>query len=753
MTSEQISKIFLKLFALNWRDSATDHGIKKLLSQVKERKQVIWWKLIKAWFFVFENDIPAVFTLLEGVIEKESANPFALLLKARILSNELGHHGEAIDIYDQILLQKVKNSNKNRQIRSQAQFFRGATYGKMKKFEEEIAVYDELIQSHGDDPELTIREQVASAMVNKGATYGKMKKFEEAIAVCDELIQSHGDDPELRDDPELTIREQVAKAFLGKAFSYVILSKKPQEILEILALVDDKINQIETKSKELAELATFAFSLRSSLLAGDDSTETEQAKAKAKESTKGHLSYNLKVILDSVFKYFDEEKRKDYFNRIDEAKARTDRFLMDESLFARESSFLLILRQWNSYTPTIPAIEEADRGGGYFIRHGGEGIIIDPGYDFIDNFYRAGGRMCDIDHIIVTHAHDDHTAEFEALLMLLHKYNERQKKENKKRVCLYLSIGAQRKFSGLLNLRDPKIKKFTTLVWAGSGSEQFVSINDKTTLYVLPAFHDDVITRDTSIGLGFILQVQDKKRRIVFTSDSGLYPRKYDRAGEPQYYDQNNSRPQLDTGPGKALYEQYPEALKLPDLLITHIGSIKEQEFGKPELFPDRQEGQWYYPNHLGMLGTLTMLHQIQPMVAIISEFGSELKGFVYELVHEIIGKALEERQEDDAPDGIKTFVIPGDLTIAYDISNGRLLRHDTCEFGDINQLTCRKGRGYKPKHDKGADEYDVDPLDLEECTYIFKKADNFSEEDDNKVTKQYFKKYCNNQLPFHAKK
>ena len=47
-------------------------------------------------------------------------------------------------------------------------------------------------------------------------------------------------------------------------------------------------------------------------------------------------------------------------------------------------------------------------------------------------------------------------------------------------------------------------------------------------------------------------------------------------------------------------------------------------------------EGRWYYDNHLGLLGTLTMLHQLNPEAAVISEFGSELKGFHIELVEKL---------------------------------------------------------------------------------------------------------------------
>ena len=63
----------------------------------------------------------------------------------------------------------------------------------------------------------------------------------------------------------------------------------------------------------------------------------------------------------------------------------------------------MVLRKWNSFTPAIPSAEdERSLGGGYFVWHKGKGIVIDPGYNFIENFYDAGCRICDIDTVIIT---------------------------------------------------------------------------------------------------------------------------------------------------------------------------------------------------------------------------------------------------------------------------------------------------------------------------------------------------------------
>jgi len=77
---------------------------------------------------------------------------------------------------------------------------------------------------------------------------------------------------------------------------------------------------------------------------------------------------------------------------------------------------VLVLRRWNSYTPSLAKAPVRSRGGGYFllVPVDGEprrlGIVVDPGFNFLENFLDAGFCVDDIDVIVVTHAHPDHSA-------------------------------------------------------------------------------------------------------------------------------------------------------------------------------------------------------------------------------------------------------------------------------------------------------------------------------------------------------
>ena len=119
------------------------------------------------------------------------------------------------------------------------------------------------------------------------------------------------------------------------------------------------------------------------------------------------------------------------------------------------------------------------------------------------------------------------------------------------------------------------------------------------------------------------------------------------------------------------------------------------------DLSPE-QEGQWYYADHLGMLGPLTMLDKLRPRSAIISEFGAELRGFHIELV-ERIAEAIHDKQHNDGVTPM-TFVVPGDLTMVYHIVEDKFLCHENCSWHRPEELICRKSREWVTDTPPGCD-------------------------------------------------
>ena len=364
---------------------------------------------------------------------------------------------------------------------------------------------------------------------------------------------------------------------------------------------------------------------------------------------------------------------------------RLAEFLSPDSRFSKDCSLLMVLRRWNSYTPALPASpdDERSRGGGYFICHNGHGTVIDPGFNFIENFHQAGGRICDIHNIVLTHAHPDHTAEFETLRTLLFEYNDNIRQLNKKRaeqapalpplpvkrVRFFLNNGAFRKFAGMLDLRE---HEFTDrLITLNRGSE--FELLGGGRLHALPAYHDELLSRDQAVGLLLTLGTTDDPRRILFTSDTGLFPL------QPEVRKPTADASQPDSEIGRQ-YQKVAAAGQV-DVMLVHIGSIKPDEFdSQKERITDA-----CYANHLGIIGTARVIAMCRPKLAVVSEFGEEMRDFRFALIKDLRDTILKLYFQDKGVPSPQ--VVPGDLAFVYDIKNRTVLDCVTRDWSSADTI------------------------------------------------------------------
>lgn len=125
----------------------------------------------------------------------------------------------------------------------------------------------------------------------------------------------------------------------------------------------------------------------------------------------------------------DMHKTQDEFNSL----------LISGEKLKNDDTKLYILRRYNSYTPILPRNNKDSKGGGYFLIHKGKGIVIDPGYDFLENFLKHKYnkenndffRLNHINAIIITHAHNDHYGDFDSIQNMVYQYNKRIKLNKK----------------------------------------------------------------------------------------------------------------------------------------------------------------------------------------------------------------------------------------------------------------------------------------------------------------------------------
>lgn len=340
----------------------------------------------------------------------------------------------------------------------------------------------------------------------------------------------------------------------------------------------------------------------------------------------------------------------DYSNVISRCKDNKDlSAYIQETQDEASCDELVILRRWNSYTPLITN----SKGGGYFVRIDGYGIVIDPGHDFIKNFKEAGYCFADIDIILISHAHDDHTADLEAIINMQYRFNkalretvlrrdfakerkistseidddenfrkivDERYEASKKRIVFYTSSGVYRKYKGMLDSMDNfqhhedqsvlenLLKSKKEIHLTEMSFDDCVRITDSVSIRAIRAFHKDLISECES--LGFVIETTNTA--LVYTGDTAWCS-----SCNETLQEQYNS-----------LYQQYKYNKRI--VLLAHLGGFKDYE--NNYLIPLNITSRVYYDNHLGRLGLAKLIESLKPDICLISEFGEEFNGIRIEL-------------------------------------------------------------------------------------------------------------------------
>jgi len=641
MDETAIRDKYLGLFSIPWDSPSIVEPLEQLRKQAEDAGLDVWVRLIDARLLRAQRRFAEGLSLLETVLGSEPDNPHALFLKGALLGQDPDHRPEAIAAFDALIAAlSPEDDRPSRQIVAMALVNKGVALGLMDNLQEALPCFNELIRRFADSPEPPLPEQVASALYNKGVALGQMDKPQDALAAYDDVIRRFGD------SPQADLRETIARALLSRGLIHFQMGKRDEAITDLNA-----VNARADAPRWIQELSL----VLQSTLGSDRPAETAQAAA------------DLPVEIDAA-------TRQAFKGALEAGRERKSYFFDLQSRFRPDESFLLVLREWNSFTPAIPDEGEAARGGGYFIRHKGTGIVIDPGFDFLEIFHEAGGRLCDIDHIVITHAHNDHTADLEAILTLLYEFNDKHKNDpdRQKKVKLYLSQGAARKLSGIIQLRGCSyISEVVTLNRGRSDEPQRIPITHEIALTVLPAYHDDVVTADYSVGLGFQFDFPDGHRRVIFTGDTAVLPGK--------------------DSPQTPIHATYPEPFREPgsaDLVVAHIGSIEPYELegplgtlsGPERAYVPPESPKTFYDKHLGLRGTFLVFYALRPKAGLVSEFGEEMKSIWIKAV-----RAIGQKLRDLPPQPIPVFA--GDPIIIYNIAKGTFLCHEDQEFHEPSQL------------------------------------------------------------------
>ena len=305
----------------------------------------------------------------------------------------------------------------------------------------------------------------------------------------------------------------------------------------------------------------------------------------------------------------------------------------------RDKPQLEILQRWNSYTPILADVKAPSRGGGYYIDTGTKGIVIDPGFDFIKNFREAGHFLTDIDYVFITHAHNDHSADLESLITLLHMYNTKEirgdKYALKNRNTIYQQMLREypRKEGNEIEKlvekeyeRSPRRKRFTIALSQSTNKKfSFLDISKEADFKI-----KIIDTSPSHIDSHLVLNIASTDETVL--SCSVIYAKHHDLISDAHCVGFVFSHSNIslvytgDTGFDDTIKELY-EKLKSKSnssniILLAHIGGFKNEE--KYNLHLNHNQ---YYKNHLGRLGLIELIEILDPQLCIISEFGEEFRG------------------------------------------------------------------------------------------------------------------------------
>lgn len=707
-------------------------SIKKFLAWAEKTTELVepWliahsYSQITIAFSEIDDESSAVETLNKLIAQYNTSNDVEIQSTiARALSNvgvmyaNNKNFTKAFDYMNRVVrnYKQYKNINTNIAVAT-ALLNIGILSGEIKD-NSETEYYQKIIAEYGDTKNCWLQSLIVQAMFNLGVSFQDDGEQEKAIEQWTSIYDKY------KNSPIEEVQVTIAEALGNIGLTYSEMEEPEKEIETYNLIIENYGSHTEPSIQETVSLARRY--KRLSLLDMGKEEESEQVLKDTIENARGTDNQTvqrltLRETLSGVIDRFSEEKE-DFLKKMDNRKVKIDEFLEKNSRFEKTNSLLFVLRQWNSFTPIIANGSESDRGGGYFIFHNRLGIVIDPGYDFIEHFHHMGGRVHDITHIAITHAHDDHTAQLEQLLTMFHQYNKVGKK---KKITLLLNHSTLKKFSGFRLHKDCEyIDKVICLNSFDPTSHQRINLSSQCSISVLPAYHDDVFTEEYAVGLGFQFKFPGKKtRKIVLTGDTGLFPpkrgidNKIKKFDNPPYEGITMVR---EDEPSLALHKNYPkEFCKKPDLLIPHIGSIQRYEFD-----PSRSPNEpMFYANHLGLLGTATMIHELDPVATIVSEFGSELKDLRMQIV-EFLRIGLQKMRETED----KMFIIPGDTSIVYNIDKGQFLRHDDCSFHPNDEIEAKE---VEPKQ-IGLFPYNALALSLERFrnTLSFHRGEDFRKEE-----------------------
>ncbi|GAA5141894.1 hypothetical protein GCM10023213_26880 [Prosthecobacter algae] len=260
-----------------------------------------------------------------------------------------------------------------------------------------------------------------------------------------------------------------------------------------------------------------------------------------------------------------------------------DRYI--KKVDSERDNTLSILRGWSSAVTLLEGSERRWRGGGYFLKWRGYGIVIDPGFDFLRNFHDAGYHGREIAAVVVSHNHPDHNSDLKHIDDLRYELYKRLASTKGPGSKPYVLLWDEDTSTATKFGFDKPQHQHPPIVM-GSGFPQPLHLGEhpaKIPVRITP-FKVNHGT-DVQHALGMMVELLDNKGktvlRIGYTADT-------------------------------AYFADLQQHLSKCDVLIAHISQPTIEELRDASKLKDV---------HLGYRGTARLLKECKPNLALIGEF------------------------------------------------------------------------------------------------------------------------------------
>ena len=132
------------------------------------------------------------------------------------------------------------------------------------------------------------------------------------------------------------------------------------------------------------------------------------------------------------------------YRHLDAKMSAADYYWEHCSSMKRRKTFknrLIVLKGMSSSTPAMlnSAFNTQNfHGGGLYINWEGFGMVIDPGYHFVEAMHNAGLTILDVDAVIITHEHIDHNNDIRILDLNQSLFRVTEKRGRQHKITWYL---------------------------------------------------------------------------------------------------------------------------------------------------------------------------------------------------------------------------------------------------------------------------------------------------------------------------